>query len=52
MIWLIAVWIQKELTLKLTQYYIGDRDSHIIKVDLKMSSVDLICRGRENTAAG
>ena len=44
--------LKKELILKLTQYYIGDKYSHIIKVYLKMSSMDLIYRHRENTTAG
>lgn len=47
--WFVAVRVKKELILKLTQYYIGGRYSHIIKMYLKVASVDLICRYRENT---
>lgn len=36
--------------MKLTQYHIGDRYSYVIKMYLKMSSMDLIYRYRENSS--
>lgn len=43
----IVVCTKKKSVLKLTQYYIGDRYSHVIEVYLKMSSMDLIYRDRK-----
>lgn len=46
----IAVYIKKELELELTQYYIGERYSHVVEVYLKMPSMELICRDTKHNS--